>query len=81
MTYVPRYLDDRQDFLETMARGKPGALHRNLGLLRRYIPSINGTPIGLGDEVDHYERKSDAVAAARQFRDQCRAAIAEANGD
>ncbi|MES2030885.1 MAG: hypothetical protein V4477_17020 [Pseudomonadota bacterium] len=75
---TPRYSDDRQQLLERLARGRCGAvMRRSQDFLNVYWrPCVASEVVG----EEKFDTKPEAVAAAKQFRDQCRAALAEVNG-
>lgn len=75
---TPRYSDDRQEFLERLARGRCGAVMRRalLGFTVHWRPCVADEVVG----EETFNTKPEAVAAAKLFRDQCRAALAETNG-
>lgn len=75
---------DRQQFLESLARGKCSAVSRTtpLGFRLGWYPTVSGEEIpGPSVPRDGFTRKSEAVAAAKKFRDDCRNQIALANGE
>ncbi|WP_398471522.1 hypothetical protein [Tardiphaga sp.] len=74
----PRYSDERQQLLERLARGRCHAVMRKTDDFR----SVCWRPC-VADEVvgdEKFATKPEAVAAAKQFREQCRQQLAETNG-
>lgn len=86
MALHPHFLDTtKQQFLERLARGKPGAVSRpgaGISVSMRWFPAIDGRPIfAAAGGIDGHDSKTDAKASATQFRDECRDLIAQANGE
>lgn len=74
----PRYSDERQQFLERLARGRCGAVMRRSEDFSRlyWRPCVAQEVVG----EEKFDTKPEAVAAAKQFREQCRQQLAETNG-
>lgn len=74
----PRYSDERQQFLERLARGRCHAVMRQSEDSSRphWRPCVADEVVG----EERFTTKPEAVAAAKQFRDQCRQQLAETNG-
>lgn len=74
----PRYSDERQHFLERLARGRCHAVMRKSDDFRSvcWRPCVADEVVG----AEKFATKPEAVAAAKAFREQCRQQLAETNG-
>lgn len=73
---------NRDEQVQTIARGKPGAAERRFGAQIKWLPTINSIPASSGEsEDDCFDFRVDAVAAAKRLRDHGRHILAEANGE
>lgn len=86
MALHPYFADeDKQQFLEKLARGKPGAVSRpgaGISIEREWFPAIDGEAIFAADGgLIGHKTKAAAKDAATKFRDECRTTIAQVNGD
>lgn len=85
MSLHPYFEDeDKQQFLEKLARGKPGAVSRpgaGISVERQWFPTIDGESVFAADGgLIGHKTRSAAKEAAAKFRDECRNTIAQANG-
>lgn len=83
MSPQPRYSNPAQQrFLEDIARGKCSAVSRGSGAVSRYFPTVNGEIVTvLGAPEEGFACYGDAKNAAIRYRESCREALAQANGD
>lgn len=85
MALHPYFADeDKQQFLEKLARGKLGAVSRpgaGISIEREWFPAIDGEAVFAADGgLTGLKTKAAAKDAATRFRDECRNTIAIANG-
>jgi hypothetical protein len=73
---------DRRERLIILSKGKASAAERRFGSRIKFLPSIDGMICQLSEEEsDCFDRRKDAVDAARAFKQEAKSRLCDEYGE